>query len=224
METNNNLQKLLMSLDADSKIEMIESTFEVIAKELINNYHIQKGKEEYYFMHIEFYFCNKNHLDIISYPRKLDAGKWFFHQSGVDLTFNSSYEGHEKAINTMSDFYFGGILIRDIIKRSDMEKKFGGPYKCEWELFDFLEAFSPTSQVPYLEKNSQSLDINIEEYKVKREFSYDEQKVKSKYNELYNYYCPEIDLSEKTFQEFLDNINLGFKVNRDVLYSKLKQS
>jgi hypothetical protein len=104
-----------------------------------------------------------------------------------------------------------------------MEKKFGGPYKCEWELFDFLEAFSPTSQVPYLEKNSQSLDINIEEYKVKREFSYDEQKVKSKYNELYNYYCPEIDLSEKTFQEFLDNINLGFKVNRGVLYSKLKQ-
>ena len=163
-------------------------------------------------MHIEFYFCNKNHLDIITYPRKLDAGKWFFHQSGVDLTFNSSYEGHEKAINTSSDFYYGGILIRDIVKRSDMEKKYGGPYKCEWELFDFLEAFSPTSQVPYLEKNSQSFGINIEEYKIKREFSYDGQKVRTKYNELYNYYYPKINLSEKTFVEFLDNINYGFNI------------
>lgn len=225
METNNitlneNLQDLLSSLNANSNDNIVE-TFEKIAQELINKYHIKKGEEEYYFMHIEFYFCNKNHLDIITYPRKLDAGKWFFHQSGVDLTFNSSYEGHEKAINTESDFYFGGILIRDIIKRSDMEKIFGGPYKCEWELFDFLDAFSPTSQVPYLEKNNQSLDINIEEYKIKRVFSYDEQKVKNKYNELYNYYCPKIDLSEKMFQNFLDNSNYGIKVNRNILKSKL---
>lgn len=216
-----NLQNLLSSLNANSSKDNIVATFEKIAKKLLNNYHIKKGEEEYYFMHIEFYFCNKNHLDIITYPRKLDAGKWFFHQSGVDLTFNSSYEGHEKAINTSSDFYYGGILIRDIVKRSDMEKKFGGPYKCEWELFDFLEAFSPTSQVPYLEKNSQSFGINIEEYKIKREFSYDGQKVRTKYNELYNYYYPKINLSEKTFVEFLDNINYGFKVNRDILKSKL---
>jgi hypothetical protein len=226
MEAQNNilmksLQELLTCLDANSK-EIINETFEKIADELINNYHIQKGKEEYYFMHIEFYFCNKNHLDIITYPRKLDAGKWFFHQSGVDLTLKSSYEGQEKAINTSSDFFFGGILIRDIVKRSNLEKKFGGPYKCEWELFDFLDAFSPTSQVPYLDKNKQSLGININDFKIKREFSYDEQKIKNKYNELFNYYSPKIDLEEETFKAYLGNINYGYKVKRDIIISKLK--
>ena len=133
-----------------------------------------------------------------------------------------SYEGQEKAINTSSDFFFGGILIRDIVKRSNLEKKFGGPYKCEWELFDFLDAFSPTSQVPYLDKNKQSLGININDFKIKREFSYDEQKIKNKYNELFNYYSPKIDLEEETFKAYLGNINYGYKVKRDIIISKLK--
>lgn len=61
-----NLQNLLSSLNANSSKDNIVATFEKIAKKLLNNYHIKKGEEEYYFMHIEFYFCNKNHLDIIT--------------------------------------------------------------------------------------------------------------------------------------------------------------
>ena len=38
---------------------------------------------------IEFYWFSKNHKDTITYPRNCNAGDWFFHNSGVDLAFDS---------------------------------------------------------------------------------------------------------------------------------------
>ena len=64
-----------MSLDANSDKDKIKSTFEEIAMELFNNYHIQKGKQEYYFMNIEFYFFNKGHYHL---PKTFNRRKMVF--------------------------------------------------------------------------------------------------------------------------------------------------
>ena len=88
----NHLKSLLGSFDANSKLPEITNIFEKVAIELFNKFHIQKGDQEYYFSNLEFYFCNQYHLDIITYPRQLPKGKWFFHQSGFDFTFDSKYD------------------------------------------------------------------------------------------------------------------------------------
>lgn len=214
-----NLQNLLSSLNANSSKDNIVATFEKIAKKLLNNYHIKKGEEEYYFMHIEFYFCNKNHLDIITYPRKLDAGKWFFHQSGFDLTFTSKYEkDNEGKINTEKEFYFGGILIREVIKKSSC-KNFNGPYKCEWEIFDSLDALSKETSVPHLEPNENfNFGMGKEIISDHRYFSYDDAKKTKKYNELKEIYN-RVSLSESDFIRFLNN-GYAYKIKENLLKEK----
>ena len=222
METNVNLQKLLMSLDANSDIYMIETKFEEIAKELFNNFHIQKGDQEYYFSNLEFYFCNQYHLDIITYPRQLPEGKWFFHQSGFDLTFASKYEiDNEGKINTEKEFYFGGILIREVIKKSSC-KTFNGPYKCEWEIFDTLDALTKNTNVPHIEPNEDlNFRIGKEIMSDHRCFSYDDAKKKKKSNELKETYN-RVSLSESDFIRFLNN-GYAFKIKESLLKDKFSK-
>ena len=187
MEENsiNHLKSLLGSFDANSKLPKITKIFEEVAIELFNKFHIQKGDQEYYFSNLEFYFCNQYHLDIITYPRQLPEGKWFFHQSGFDLTFASKYDiDNEGKINTEKEFYFGGILIREVIKKSSC-KTFNGPYKCEWEIFDTLDALSQETSVPHIEPNEDlNFRIGKEIISDHRYFSYDDAKKTKKYNVL----------------------------------------
>jgi len=221
MEIKNNLQSLLMSLDANSDKDKIKSTFEEIAMELFNNYHIQKGKQEYYFMNIEFYFFNKGHQDIITYPRHLTEGKWFFHSSGVDLTLNSQLASENtKEIDANTDF-FGGILIRSLVKKSEEKVTLKGPHLCEWEIFDVFDALSPMSSVPYIESNK-SLGYTkdeIKKCKCKRVFSYKGDKIDNKFNEL-NKLFKEINLSVEQFETFL-KMKYAYKVNEDDLRKRI---
>ena len=111
------LKRKLSQLNGESDLGEIRLACHEIAEDLFKNYHILKGTQEYYFVNIEFYFCNKNHFDFITYPRRLDEGKWFFHQSGVDLTFRSVYSDYgTKMVDVNKDFHFGGILVREITK------------------------------------------------------------------------------------------------------------
>ena len=97
----------------------IESIFKGIAKNLLNNFVIRKGKKLYHMVEIEFYY-NLTDTAHITYKRMTEAGEWFNHDYGVDLAFKSN----EKS--------YGGILIRSI----ECNGKFcNGPLKTRALLF-----------------------------------------------------------------------------------------
>ena len=114
----------------------IESIFNSIAKNLLNNFVIKKGDKLYRMVEIEFYY-NLTDNAPITYERITEAGEWFNHDFGVDLTFKSD----EKS--------YGGILIRSI--ECD-EKFYYGPIKTRAKLFQF-DALGDKSEAPMLEYN-----------------------------------------------------------------------
>ena len=147
---NEDLQSLLTSLDAKSTQEKILEVFNKIAGKLLCNYHIVKGENTYDFLEIEFYFYSSNHKDLITYPRKSNRpGMWFFHMSGVDITFGSDAKEGDHPL------WYGGILIRSIAKTSEDKKYICGPMKCVDELFDYIYAFEgdiSRADIPYINK------------------------------------------------------------------------
>ncbi len=61
----------------------------------------------------------------------------------MDISFESSCEkGFEKTSEAGNNF-FGGILIRSLVK--DVNIAITGPLKCCWELFDCLSPRNPES-------------------------------------------------------------------------------
>lgn len=106
------------------------SYFDRIADLIMNHCVIRKDSAEYEIVEIEFYLFADSHKDLITYPRNVEAGRWFFHPSGVDITFSSN------------DGKFGGILLRGMRRVSD-DKLILGPLKCVDELWDNFDAFNP---------------------------------------------------------------------------------
>jgi len=81
-----------------------------IAKELFEHCCIRCNDTDYYFAEIEFYYWQKDQWqeewNKVTYPRDgYSAGQLFYHTSGVDICFESSY----------SEAKFGGILIRSVM-------------------------------------------------------------------------------------------------------------
>lgn len=109
----------------------LQKEFSDIAKNLFANYQIAKGNTRYDFEEVEFYLYTEKHRDNNHvYPRECQAGEWFVHYSGVDLTFQTLKED-----NKMTQC--GGILIRRIKKVG--ESSVGGPLRCLMELFNGQE-------------------------------------------------------------------------------------
>ena len=157
-----NLKKLLKSVTPTLRKEKLVNKFEEIAKDIMTNYIIKKGNTTYEFLEIEFYYFSNNHHDLITYPRKAEAGEWFFHASGVDICFDSNVQLDEKDKiiegQDENDIYFGGILIRSLKKTDDEGniKYITGPQKCCYDLFDKFSALSKDGKVdnfPHLEFN-----------------------------------------------------------------------
>lgn len=115
----------------------ILTEFEEAAKLLMNLCSIQKGEKEYEIVDIEFYMYNFQHPDVITYPRDMKLGRWFFHPSGVDLTFDSTPDR------------FGGILIRGIRNVNDDNDQILGPQKCVDVLWDNFNAFDNQYDTEY---------------------------------------------------------------------------
>ena len=122
----NNTLKELLSKDYND-IKDYDIYFAEIAQELMCNYIIATDKAEYDIIDIEFYLYTPEHRDVITYPREMDEGRWFFHASGVDITFRST------------NSIFGGILIRGLRKNNN--EYIGGPQKCVNELWHDFDAF-----------------------------------------------------------------------------------
>lgn len=135
---NTNQLRQLMTLDADINTPEIELRFEQIAKMLFESFAIQKGETVYLFKEIEFYFYNKNHRDIITYPRSSKPLCWYNNRfGGIDLNFESNIECRESKKYDLDDTaYFGGILIRQLVCVNEVgsSKVLSGPLRCA-ELF-----------------------------------------------------------------------------------------
>lgn len=133
--------------------------FREIAEILLKKVAIRKGDKTYYIRDIEFYLYADNHRDIITYPRACKAGQWFFHSSGVDISFESCVKTIDDEYGLFrpvldKDAFFGGVLFRQLYpagKAPEDAKKcrLDGPHKVEWELFDQFDAFNDVKDFPH---------------------------------------------------------------------------
>lgn len=155
--------------------ENVNNRFQKIAETLMGNFVIQKGNKRYSIVEIEFYLYTPIHQDFITYPRIMKSGRWFFHQSGVDLTFKTEGEllrikerdKNNKEIIKLNyeNCSFGGILIRGIYDIKGGEYIFG-PQKCVSVLWDDFDAFGKTEkEYPILEKLESGIPNNLIECK-----------------------------------------------------------
>jgi hypothetical protein len=178
--------ELRESLDLSSvDVTKINQRFKEIANLLFQEYHIEKGKNIYEFLEIEFYYYTAGHEDIITYPRNEKSGKWFFHDSGVDITFGSKCEDIKCPCNIRkpNGDYFGGILIRSLLKNG--KERITGPQKCKWSLFDAFDAFElKQNELPLIIKNETNKTIPVS--KTIRFIPIEEDKAQQKFGDNFN--------------------------------------
>lgn len=92
-------------LDLEIDERNVEGSFDIIANEIFNTLILECGNGKYRLTEIEFYYFNsKVHPDPYAHKHELQLTnkKWYFHPSGLDITFGNK------------DSYCG-ILIRGLI-------------------------------------------------------------------------------------------------------------
>ena len=145
--------KSLMCIPANASKGDIVKTFERIAKVLMNDCVIKFQNDEYRILDFEFYYYNNDHQDISVHPRNSKALCWYINDfGGIDLNFESVIKRDEKfpfKYQLTPDSYFGGILIRQIMRKSD-KVVFDSPLKVA-EIFRVLDATSQSQNNPVLE-------------------------------------------------------------------------
>lgn len=201
------LQDLRLKLTKDSlRNEILQNgyqkTFDKIAKILLNKVAICKGEKIFYIKDIEFYLYENNHRDIVTYPRICKAGQWFFHPSGVDISFESSvdvksndYELFQPILR--EDAFFGGVLIRAIYPAdkapSDACKyNLDGPHKVEWALFDCFDAFNEITDFPHLIECEHKIEHIT---KARKNLKHKENDYRKKIETILNYYYEDSPVS-----------------------------
>lgn len=122
--------------------------FSDLARQIITKYHIKCGDNWFRFAEIEFYYYDKDKLNEEwcqkTYPRKgKEAGDLFFHYSGVDICFDSSFD-KDNAV-------FGGILIRSLYDENS-KMYITGPLLCANEI---LNACSKNKVWPVIEETTE---------------------------------------------------------------------
>ena len=159
--------KLSKDFLLENGVSDLEAKFDEIAEILLTKTKIKKGALSYDILDIEFYLFCKGHEDIITYPRNCEAGEWFFHNSGVDITFKSNKvnfidngSGLKAVFSNDENIFFGGILLRGIKlsyinnhKGITGKNLNGHPQNVCHELFDKFNALEPiiAHDYPYLE-------------------------------------------------------------------------
>lgn len=164
--TMNELEDKLRNIDWSC----LQNSFSSIAKTLMGKYIIKKGNARYRIVEIEFYAFSNSQKDYITYPRATDAGQWFFHQSGVDLTFDSHdvrvlHKNRKLSFSLDAEPQFGGILIRGLYKLTPKEEEdpyIFGPQKCVNELWDRFNALAPSAdEYPAIIRASREDNLSI---------------------------------------------------------------
>ncbi len=120
-----------LDIDTTSK-ETVKKSFARIAEILFNDYQLQVNDNFYRLIDIEFYYHSLSvHKDIYTHGKgiQLQKGKWYFHNSGIDITIGNGKD-------------YGGILIRAIAKlhgeatlaTNYIQKEIHGPLNVSDEL------------------------------------------------------------------------------------------
>lgn len=121
-----------------------------IAENLFFNYGIKCGNKTFRLAEIEFYYYKKEDSDINNfdapwnketYQRSKDAGKLFFHYSGIDICFQCHFDEKEK---DNENGEFGGILIRSLIyEDNEGIKILAGPSFCANAMLNACDEYMP---------------------------------------------------------------------------------
>jgi hypothetical protein len=162
-----------MNLEIDN--QKIEDSFNRIASELMNEYVLKAENTHYRITEIEFYYyVSKNHEDnyIHKHDLQKEKGKWYFHGSGVDLTFGSNE-------------VYGGILLRAIYNIKT-EKYIYGPIKIITEIFSNMPSAFDTNISFGLIPAENTITVIEQPIKAPR-VGLNEKKNPNMYEELYRY-------------------------------------
>lgn len=179
-----------MCIPANASIKDIEQTFNSIAEILKSECVIKYKNEEYRILDFEFYFFNMNHQDISVHPRESEALCWHINDfGGIDLNFESNIKKVHVVKNNKLSFkyeltdksYYGGILIRQILRLSD-KLLYDSPLKVA-ELFRTLDATSYNQNCPILEiKQIDTVEFKDPEERHNLLGSHKDAKTKADYN------------------------------------------
>ena len=182
--------KSLMRIPVDASKVTIMQTFERIAEVLMNGCVIKFQNEEYRILDFEFYYYSKNHQDISVHPRNSEALYWYINDfGGIDLNFESKINKTQVVKNgkwsykyeLTDESYFGGILLRQIQRRTD-KVIFDGPWKVA-DLFRILDATSQRQNNPILVlKKLPAIDFKQPEKRYNLLGSKKDPKAKADYN------------------------------------------
>lgn len=112
-----------MVLDLTIREDNLDEDFKRIAFDLMNNWILKIESKLYRIAEIEFYLKSESHNDTYTHGHKLQKTKerWYFHGSGIDITFGAKG-------------FYGGILIRAIYDIKE-DNYIYGPLNCVTELF-----------------------------------------------------------------------------------------
>lgn len=184
------LVNLLAKIKLETKEEELDNVFKDVATKLMSEFAIKKGGDYYQMVEIEFYWYSPNHRDLSVYPRKSEAGNWFLHPSGVDITLKSNIVKDDEDISKLrlrwedakkeqkEDYSkkssYGGILIRTLRKLTpnndsdDMDSFIVGPWNCSDALFDYLPCDGNADAVKFMlpiieKKNIDEIMPNLED-------------------------------------------------------------
>ena len=193
----------------------LNKKFNRLATSLFNNFQIKKGERRYWMTELEFYLFHDEHRDIITYPRRCKAGMWFFHASGVDITFESKVEykenprSHKWMPYLTKDAVFGGILLRGI-KPIEMDgETINGPMKVCDELFDRFDALAAPSDFPMIVEASEPRVTSIKNGCPEKRFGLNKNAEK-KVHDILSYNYGGIDLEQLSESELVTSYTTYF--------------
>ena len=150
------LMKRLIEVNKSLNESELDALFPNLAKFFMGNYCIKSKGNKYFINEIEFYFYGANYDDLrinkkstVTYPRNANAGCWYIHDYGVDLTF----ESNEK------QKFGGGILIRTV--EDNYGNVFNGPVKCVNEMWEeAVCAFKETAPNPVVIPEKRIIELD----------------------------------------------------------------
>lgn len=134
----------MFQIDENQKIV---DEFSRIANNLLLSKKMVINQVSYRFTEIEFYYHSSIHPDPYTHEHSLEAGKWRFHNQGLDITLKGK-EG------------YGGILIRGIEKSGDKKTYINGPRRVIFEITKYLNPVHELNNVFGIEDaDSENHDI-----------------------------------------------------------------
>ena len=189
----------------------VQNQFKEIAENLFQHCYIKCGAKKYYFAEIEFYYYDKNEEKGLNkewnertYPRDgKKAGELFFHYSGVDICFYSSYD----------DGKFGGILIRSL-KDAVSKQYITGPTVCMLEILNECSKEMPSLEI--LKENEEYTDYDLCKDPITRYgIRYKDENMKDEPLCFFDKNLYEKYTNEKTFKETYEKARWDYGKKKD---------